>query len=141
MSSKLAQILKQTKKRRKSGTVSSDEWKKLESCTLLGHQHMEAQKNLYQASKLSKAKVDYFLHQKNAHTKYRQVRKRFPRLKVVAYDINEIWSIDVAYVDKIAKFNNGVKYLLVAVDVLPRYLRVVPMRSKSAPQLQKLSKR
>ena len=31
------------------------------------------------------------------------------------------------------KYNNAVKYLLVAVDVLSRFLRVVPMRSKSAP--------
>ena len=85
--------------------------------------------------------MDYFLHQKNAHTKYRQVRRRFPRLKVIAYDINEIWSIDVAYVDKLAKYNNGVKYLLVAVDVLSRYLRVVPMRSKSAPETAKAFKK
>ena len=71
---------------------------------------------------------------KNALTNYRQVRRNFPRLKVIAYDINdEIWSIDVAYVDKLAKYN-GVKYLLVAVDVLSRYLRVSPMRSKSAEE-------
>ena len=36
--------------------------------------------------------------------------------------------------DKLAKYNNGVKYLLVAVDVLSRYLRVSPMRSKSAEE-------
>ena len=56
---------------------------------------------------------------------------------VIAYEINEIWSIDVAYVDKLAKYNNGVKYLLVAVDVLLRFLRVVPRRSKSAPDAAK----
>ena len=39
--------------------------------------------------------------------------------------------------DKLAKYNNGVKYLLVAVDVLSRFLRVVPMRSKSAPDAAK----
>ena len=35
--------------------------------------------------------------------------------------------MDVAYMDKLAKHNNGVKYLLVAVDVLSRYLRVQPL--------------
>ena len=74
---------------------------------------------------------------KNAHTKYRQSRRHFPRLKVIAYDINEIWSIDLAYVDKLAKYNNGVKYLLVAVDVLSRKLRVEPMRSKTAEETAK----
>ena len=134
MSSKLAQILKQKKKLRKSGTLSSDERKKLENLYTVGPAAYGSAKNLYKASKLSKAKVDNYLHQKNAHTKYRQIRRRFPRLKVIAYDINEIWSIDVAYVDKLAKYNNGVKYLLVAVDVLSRYLRVEPLRSKSAPE-------
>ena len=51
-------------------------------------------------------------------------RKVFPRLKVVAYRINEILSMNVAYMDKMAKHNNGFKYLIVAVDVLSRYLRV-----------------
>ena len=40
-------------------------------------------------------------------------------------------------VDKLAKYYNGVKYLLVAVDILSRFLRVVPMRSKSAPDTAK----
>ena len=79
-------------------------------------------KNLQKVSKLTRPQVKAFLHGKNAHTKYWQFRRKFPRLKVIAYDIDEIWSIDVAYVDKLAQYNNGVKYLLVAVDVLSRYL-------------------
>ena len=43
--------------------------------------------------------------------------------------------------DKLAKYNNGVKYLLIAVDVLSRFLRVVPMRSKSAPDAAKAFKK
>ena len=56
----------------------------------------------------------------------------FPTLKVIAHDINEIWSLDLAYVDKKAKWNKDVKYLLVAVDCLVRYLRVEPLKSKYA---------
>ena len=50
-------------------------------------------------------------------------------MKVVSYRINEILSIDVASMDKIAQHNNGFKYLLVAVDDLSRYLRVQPLRT------------
>ena len=60
---------------------------------------------------------------KNAHKKHRQVQRNIPRLKVLAYDVNEIWLFDVAYTDKVTKDNNGVKYLLVAVESLSRYLR------------------
>ena len=34
----------------------------------------------------------------------------------------------MAFTDKVAQHNNGIKYLLVAVDVLSRYLRVQPMK-------------
>ena len=73
-----------------------------------------------------------FLEGKNAHTKHRKYRKRFPTLKVIAYDINEIWSLDLAYVDILAKENKDVKYFLVAVNCLLRYLRVEPLKSKYA---------
>ena len=51
---------------------------------------------------------------------------------MIVYDINEIWSIDLAYVDKLAKYNKDIKYLLVAVDCMSRYLRVQPLKSKCA---------
>ena len=70
-------------------------------------------------------------------TKYRQVEHTLIRLMVVVYGIIRIWSIDVAYIHKLAKYNNEVKYFFVAVDVLSRLLHVVPMRSKSAPDAAK----
>ena len=51
-------------------------------------------------------------------------------MKFNAYDLNENWSPDFAYVDKLAKENKDIKYLLVAVDSLSRYLRVDPFKSK-----------
>ena len=85
--------------------------------------------------------VETFLHSKNAHTKDRQYRKRFHRLKVIAHHINEIWSVGLADVDKPAKYDNVVKYLLVAVDVLSRKLRVKPMRTKAAGETAKTFQR
>lgn len=89
-------------------------------------------KNLQRYTKFKRKDVVEFLHSKDSYTRYRTPRRRFPRLKTIAYRINEIWSCDLAYVDKLTKFNNNVKYLFVAVDVLSRYLRVQPMKTKSA---------
>ena len=122
---------------RRIGKLSATEQAKLEKMYTSGPAAYGSARNLQATSKMPKAKIDTFLQQKDAHTKYRQIQRKFPRLKVIAYEINEIWSIDVAYVDKLPKYNNGVKYLLVAVDVLSRFLRVVPMRSKSAPDAAK----
>ena len=88
--------------------------------------------NLAKESGISLAKVKTFLRGKASHTKYQNVVRKFQRLKVHSFDINEIWSLDLAYVDKLSEYNNGINYLLIAVDVLSRYLRVQPLKSKSA---------
>ena len=79
---------------------------------------------------LSRQKNTYFLHTEPAYTKYRTVNQKKPRLKVLIYDIDEIWSLDLAFVDKLAQYNHDVKYLLVEVDCMSRYLRVHSMKSK-----------
>ena len=117
MASNLAQVLKAKKMARKIGKLSATEQAKLEKIYTSGPAAYGSARNLQETSKMPKAKIDTFLQQKDAHTKYRQTQRKFPRLKVIAYEINEIWSIDVAYVDKLAKYNNGVKYLLVAVNI------------------------
>ena len=57
-----------------------------------------------------------FLEGKNDQTKHEKYRKRFATLKVISYDINENWSLDLPYVDKLSEENKYVKCLLVAVD-------------------------
>ena len=52
-----------------------------------------------------------FLHTEPAYTKYRTVRRKTPRLIVIAYDTDELWSIDLAYVDKLADYNKNINYL------------------------------
>ena len=111
------------------GQITSSHVKQLNKLYTKGSAAFGSIANLKKASGLPRSKVVQYLQSKAPYTKYRQFRKTFPRLKVVAYRINEIWSVDVAYMDKIAQHNNGVKYLLVAVDVLSRYLRVQPMKA------------
>ena len=85
-------------------------------------------------------KIKIYLKTKPSFNKYRSRRLQFPRLKVVVIDINEIWSVDLAFVDKLAKYNRGVKYLLVAVDCLLTYLRVEPLKMKYATETAQVFK-
>ena len=123
------------------GQITSSHVKQLNKLYTKGSAAFGNIANLKKASGLPRSKVVQYLQAKAPHTKYKQFRKTFPRLKAVAYRINEIWSVDVAYVDKIAQHNNGVKYLLVAVYVLSRYLRVQPMRLYMQTMLLKRSKK
>ena len=86
---------------------------------------------MIKATNLSQKKVKQFLHTELAYTKYRIVIQKTPRLKVIVYTI-EIWSLYLAFVDKLAQYNHDVKYLLVASDSMSRYLRVQPLNLKSA---------
>ena len=65
-----------------------------------------------------------FLHSKASHTKFTLATRKFKRMRVFARFRNEIWCMDLAYVDKLAKENNGVKYLLVRQDLFDRSVNV-----------------
>ena len=133
-------VSKHQDKKENGGTLSTDDYKKLDKAYSQGPAAFGSVANLSKVTKLPHKIVNDYLEQQNAHTKYKRKRYRFPRLTVIAYHINEIWSVDVAYVDKLAKYNRNVKYLLVAVDVLSRYLRVEPMKDKSASEAAKAFK-
>lgn len=91
-----------------------------------------SRRNLLTASNCSSKDVDRYLNSSETYTKFKLTRKRFPRLKVISYRLNEIWSIDLADMQKLAKENSGVRYLFVAVDVLSRYLWVEAIKVKTA---------
>ena len=50
---------------------------------------------------------------------------------------NEIWCMNLAYVDKFAKENNGVKYLLVRQDLFDRTVNAKRMKTKDSQETVK----
>ena len=88
--------------------------------------------NLSKASGLSKKKVEKFLQTKTSYTKFGPPIRGFRRLQALSKYINEIWCMDLAFVDKLASQYNGVKYSLVAVDIFSRFVRVQTMKTKNA---------
>ena len=54
--------------------------------------------------------------------------KAFNRFKI------ELWCVDLAYVDKLAKDNNGVKYLLGRQDLFDRTVDAKGMKSKDCKE-------
>ena len=50
---------------------------------------------------------------------------------------NKIWCMDLAYVDKLAKENNGVKYLLVRQDLFDRTVNAKGMKTKDSQETVK----
>ena len=81
---------------------------------------------------------------KDANTRDQLLTLRFQRLKVIENDFDEIWFSVLVNVDKLANRNNGnqkLRVLQIAEHLLSRYLRVLPMRTKSSQQTVKTPKR
>ena len=91
-------------------------------------------RNLVKASNLSVSKVRQFLHSKPSYTKFTLATRKFKRMKAFARLKNEIWCMYLAYVDKLAKDNNGVKYLLVRQDLFDRTVDAKGMKTKDSKE-------
>ena len=107
-------------KERGSWSLSKSERHKLQKLHTQGGTAYGSVRNLVKASNLSVSKVRHFLHSKPSYTKLTLATLKFNRMKAFARFRKEIWCMDLAYVDKLAKDNNGVKYLLVRQELFHR---------------------
>ena len=94
------------------------------------------------ASKLRKAAVDegldvsiadvkLWLESQDTYTLHKPRRKRFPRNKTLVFDIDDLHQADLAEMQADSKWNDGVRYLLVVIDCLSKYLWVRPLMDKT----------
>lgn len=81
---------------------------------------------------LSRKQIKEWLQNRDEYTVQRDVKRKFNRRKIVVSGIDTQWGIDLASVENISKFNDGIKYLLVAVDVFSKYLFVEPLEGRKA---------
>ena len=70
-----------------------------------------------------------------SYSLHKPSRRTFKRNKVYAREIDSLWEADLAFVQDVAKENDGVNYLLVVIDVLSKYVWVRLMKNKTARSL------
>jgi hypothetical protein len=75
--------------------------------------------------------VKKWLQQKDTYTKFRVARKNFKRIPVIAGYIDEQWQGDLADMGNLSEENDGVRFLLVLIDVVSKFLWVEPLVNKS----------
>ena len=86
-------------KREKAGSFSKSERQKLQRLYRQGGDVYGSVRYLVKASNLSKSKLKLFLHSKPSYTKFTRATRKFEQTKVFARFKNELWCIDLAYVD------------------------------------------
>ena len=121
-------------KREEVGSLSKSERQKLHWLYTQGGAAFGSVRNLMKASKLSVSNVRQFLHSKTSYTKFTFATRKFKRMKAFARFKNEIWCMDLAYSDKLAKDNNGLKYLLVRHDLFQRTVDAKLMKTKDSKE-------
>src|SRR5437016_12168763 len=85
--------------------------------------------NFIKDSKTLASRVDVLktLHHVTAYYLHKQIRKRFPRRRVLVNGIHEQYAMDLKDIQKTSSFNNRQKYILVVIDVFSKkgYLEAI----------------
>ena len=120
-----------------AGSLSKYERQKLQRLYTQGAAVYGSVRNLSQASRLPVSKVRQFLNSKYSYTKFTLAARKFKRMRAFARFRSEIWCMELAYVDKLAKENNGIKYLLVRQDLFDRTVNAKGMKTKDSQKTVK----
>ena len=119
-------------KREEAGSLSKSERQKLQRLYTQGGAAYGSVRNLVKSNNLSVSKVRQISHSKPSYTTFNLATRKFKRMKAFARFKNEIWCMDLAKVDKLAKDKNGVKYLLVRQDLFDRTVDAKRMGTKDS---------
>ena len=74
--------------------------------------------------------VKEFLACEASYTLHKNTYKRFPRRRVISPRPKFIISCDLADMKSLSNYNNGVKYILIVIDIFSRFLQVCPLKKK-----------
>ena len=75
--------------------------------------------------------------EKLADELHRSIKRKFPRRRVIAKGIDEIWAADLVEMQQFSKWNKGYKYLLMVIDVFSKYGWIAPLKDKKGETVTK----
>ena len=109
---------------------SKNEPRKLQKLYSEGGAAYSSVQILVKTRKSPTSKVRQFVPSKTSWTKFFWPTSKFRRKEPFARFRNEIWCMDLAFVDQLARDNNGVKILLVRQDMFDRKIDAIGKKTK-----------
>ena len=79
--------------------------------------------------------VKRWLNTQDTYTLHKPARYNFSRRRVIVGGIDHQWQADLVDVSRLAKENEGFKFLLTVIDVLSKFAWVVPLKNKTGQSL------
>ena len=68
--------------------------------------------------------------QQLAEELHKPITRNFRKRRVISYGIDKIWAADLVEIQKYSKWNKGIKYLLMVIDVFSKYGWIVALKDK-----------
>ena len=84
---------------------------------------------------ITRKQVNEWLNAQDSYTLHRRTRKKFRRNRIIVGRIDEQWQTDLIDIQKIARYNNGYRYILVCIGILSKFAWVEPLKSKSGKSI------
>jgi hypothetical protein len=82
-------------------------------------------------------KLKDWMNTQETYTLHKPVRKKFPRNRIIAQGIDNIWQIDLVDLKSMAALNDSFKYLMTCIDIFSKYAWVIPIKNKTGVEVEK----
>ena len=66
---------------------------------------------------------------------HKPIIRKFDKRKVYSSFKGNIWSVELADIKSLSKFNKGIRYLLCVIDLFSKYAFVVPLKDKKGTSI------
>src|SRR5215469_364689 len=86
---------------------------------------------------LAKNEVQKWLRGVPAYSLHKDRQLRFPRRQVITFFQDDLWESDLCQMTNIAEFNDGVKYILLILDVHSKFARFALLKDKKGGTVAK----
>ena len=92
----------------------------------LGAKKVKKKKTTQNQSRLKKS-----WQEELADQLHKPIKRNFPKRRVVAHRVDDIWCSDLVEMQKLSKWNKGYKYLLMVLDIFSKYGLIIPLKTKT----------
>ena len=84
---------------------------------------------------ISNYRIRKWLQREEAYSLQREAREPLKRSRIVVAGIDDQWSADLMDMVKFAESNQGVRFILVVIDVFSKHLWLQPLKDKKGPSI------
>ena len=73
------------------------------------------------SNNITRKQVNEWLNAQDTYTLHRRTRKKFHRNRIIVPGVDYQWQTDLIDIQKISKYNQGYRYILVCIDILSKF--------------------